>query len=85
MAQLNKSKATLRIRGDALVPEQITSVLGHSPNESQVKGEELVGWNTGSVRIAKFGMWRLAAADTGPGDLDAPDQEHPRKADVRRL
>jgi hypothetical protein len=30
-----------------------------------------VGRNTGSVRIAKFGMWRLAAADTEPRDLDA--------------
>lgn len=71
MAQLHRSKATLRIAGDALVPDVVTAALGYAPDEAQVKGQEFVGRTTGKVRVAKFGMWRLAAPETSPGDLDA--------------
>lgn len=71
MAQLHKSKATLRIAGDALVPDLVTASLGCAPDKAQVKGQEFVGRTTGHVRVAKFGMWRLAAPEASPGDLDA--------------
>jgi hypothetical protein len=70
MATISRAKATLRIIGDTLIPEEITNLLGAAPTEAQRKGEELLG-PTGISRIAKFGMWRLRATETTPGDLDA--------------
>ena len=49
-------------------------MLGGMPTEAQRKGQEVRG-RTGISRIAKFGMWRLRAAETTPGDLDAQVQE----------
>jgi len=60
--------------GDSLIPEEVTSMLGEVPTEAQRKGQELRG-PTGISRTAKFGMWRLRATETTPGDLDAQVQE----------
>jgi hypothetical protein len=74
MATISRAKATLRIMGDSLIPEEVTSVLGGTPREAQRKGQALRG-QTGISRTAKFGMWRLRATGTAPGDLDAQVQE----------
>lgn len=74
MATLARSKVTLRIAGDSLIPEEITRLLGGTPTEAQRKGEELVG-PSGVARTAKFGMWRLRASETTPADLNAQVQE----------
>ena len=60
--------------GDSLIPEEVTSVLGGTPTEAQRKGQELRGL-TGISRTARFGMWRLRATETTPGDLDSQVQE----------
>lgn len=70
MATISKTVATLRISGDELVPEEVSALLGHPPDAAQRKGEEIVSPKTGTVRIAKIGMWRLYAPDAEPGDLD---------------
>jgi hypothetical protein len=75
MATVKRSRATLRICGDALEPDVITRVLGHGPTSAQTKGESLVGKKTGQVRIARSGMWRLDAAVREPADLDAQVEE----------
>jgi Domain of unknown function (DUF4279) len=75
MAQLDRSKATLRIMGDALLPDVITRSLGCEPTGAQSKGEELIGKTTGQVRVAKSGMWRLEAASREPEDLDGQIDE----------
>lgn len=49
-------------------------MLGATPTTAQFAGEELRG-SSGTTRTAKFGMWRLTAAETTPGDLDAQVQE----------
>ncbi|MHC9087075.1 DUF4279 domain-containing protein, partial [Luteimonas sp. RIT-PG2_3] len=41
------------------------------PTESCCKGQEIVGRNTGAVRIAKTGSWRLSVARREPEDLEA--------------
>ena len=69
MATVSRTKATLRISGDALDPSVITGLLGHAPTSSQMKGQHI------STRVAKFGMWRLEAAPRTPGDLDAQVDE----------
>jgi hypothetical protein len=66
---MHQSVVTLRISGDELDPVEITRVLGRPPTHGQRKGETLTG-ASGRTRIAKFGMWRLEAADRVPGDLN---------------
>jgi hypothetical protein len=59
-----------------MIPDEISAALGHAPDWSQVKGQELVGKATGKVRIAKFGMWKLCAPDAESG-VTAPSSPHP--------
>src|SRR5205814_4502080 len=35
MATISRAKATLRIMGDSLIPEEVTSMLGGTPTEAQ--------------------------------------------------
>lgn len=75
MAHVQKSVVTLRIGGDDLIPDEITALLGVSPTDAHVKGQELVGRKTGRVRIAKSGMWRLEASDREPEDMEGQIRE----------
>jgi hypothetical protein len=75
MASIMRSVATLRISGNTLDPAEITRRLGCDPSSAQTKGERLVGRNTGAVRIASTGMWRLSATERGPQDLDGQIRE----------
>ncbi len=70
MAQLERSVVSLRIMGDSLIPEEITTMLGHPPTYAQTKGETLIGKKTGIIRIAQFGMWRLDVEASKPENLD---------------
>lgn len=71
MSRPDYTKASLRIFGDDLVPEEISKLLGATPTKSERKGEVSVGKSTGNERVAKTGSWRLAAATNCEGDLDA--------------
>ncbi len=71
MATINRTKVSLRIAGDDLLPEKISEILGRKPSDSQFKGEILAGKNSSSKREAKFGMWRLEAPEEIPGDLNS--------------
>ncbi len=69
MAVISRTKATLRISGEDLLPEDITNSLGGFPSHAQMRGEEIKA-PSGNTRVAKFGMWRLSATEQEPGDLD---------------
>ncbi|NWK46454.1 DUF4279 domain-containing protein [Ralstonia pickettii] len=75
MAYLSRSRATLRIAGDDLDPEEISRQLGCKPTTGQRKGEAIVGHNTGQTRIALFGKWHLEAAPREPEDIDGQISE----------
>ncbi len=75
MAQVERSVVSLRITGDSLVPGEVSKLLGAPPTDSQIKGETLIGKNTGNKRIAKFGMWRLSVANSEPENLDGQIKE----------
>ena len=75
MSSFERSRATLRIIGDQLVPSKITQMLGSPPTKAEQKGDESVGASTGRVRIAKTGMWRLEAEPREPEDLSAQIDE----------
>jgi hypothetical protein len=69
MPSFERSRATLRIAGDLLVPDKVSRMLGSEPTDSQQKGDEILGQSTGQVRIARTGMWRLEAQTREPEDL----------------
>ena len=71
MGAFDHSEVTLRFFGDDLVPEEVSALLGASPTVSYQKGQELVGRNTGTVRIAKTGSWRLRATRREPEDVES--------------
>jgi hypothetical protein len=70
MAAIKRSCAALRIFGDALVPGEISRLLGCEPTMAHAKGDELPIGKAGNVRIARSGMWRLLAEDREPEDLN---------------
>ncbi len=71
MPALDRSVATLRVKGDDLRPEEITRLLGCSPTKSQLKDEVIKHPKSGKERIARIGMWSLDAEDRVPSDPDA--------------
>ncbi len=75
MALIARTKASLRFFGDGLIPDEVTQILGCEPAFTQLKGESIVGRNTGKIRIANTGCWRLEAVEAEPGNLDAQIEE----------
>ncbi len=70
MPAIESSVVTLRVCGDDLIPQEITDMLGVAPTRAEIKGQEIIGRKTGSVRVAKSGIWRLQAADRQPEDIN---------------
>ena len=75
MAHLQRSRATLRISGDLLVPSEISALLGVEPTFAQAKGETIIGRATGNSRVAKSGLWRLEASESEPENIDGQVEE----------
>ncbi|MEO3680122.1 DUF4279 domain-containing protein [Rheinheimera sp. FR7-31] len=71
MAILSKTKMSLRIIGDDLVPDEVSLLLVCRPTREMIKGKPFSWKKDGNQRLAKSGMWRLEANDQIPGDLDA--------------
>jgi hypothetical protein len=59
MPELNYSLACLRIWGEALIPDEITRLLGAAPTESRMKGDVRYRSKEGRETIAKEGAWLL--------------------------
>lgn len=77
MGPIQKSKATLRIIGDDLEPDEITRILGTRPTKSRAKGKVWVTANTDREFSAKAhrGQWHLETSVREPADLDGQVQE----------
>ncbi|HEL7724983.1 TPA: DUF4279 domain-containing protein [Stenotrophomonas maltophilia] len=71
MSAFDHSLVTLRFFGDGLLPEEVSALLGATPTASHHKGQELRGNQSGTVRIARTGGWRLDAERREPEDLEA--------------
>ncbi len=68
MAALAHSRATLRLFGDDLVPEEITALLGAEPTRSTFRGQ--VNELTRAPKVWRTGSWRLEAPDADPANPD---------------
>src|SRR5690348_2766692 len=78
MAKLQKSVVSLRIMGDQLRPDEVSSLLGASPTHAHLKGQSgqgIVGPKVDGVRVAKSGMWRIEASDQEPENIDGQIQQ----------
>lgn len=64
MAQINETRAYLRISGDDLDPLDVTSTLGAEPDYAFGKGDIY------RQRVADTGRWVIHADDAQPGNLD---------------
>lgn len=71
MAAFDHSLVTLRFFGDDLLPDEISALLGAIPTASHHKGQELKGGQSGVVRIARTGSWRLSVPRREPENLEA--------------
>jgi len=71
MAVISKTKLSLRIIGDELIPDEISNILGCEPTTERCKGKPFA-WNKQlcQPRLAKSGMWRLEANDKIPGNIN---------------
>ena len=65
-----RSKASLRISGDTLVPDAVTRLLGCEPTMGRCKGDVIRGKRTGREHIQRTGIWSLHAEDRGSEDLN---------------
>jgi len=71
---VSKTKASLRIFGDDLDPDEIARALGKEPTRTQRKGGT-VGNRKDAKSIACTGGWWLHAKDRTPGNLDGQVRE----------
>ena len=71
---VSKSIVTLRIHGDDLDPEEVSSLLGGKPTFSVPKNG-LSNYPRGRVRIARTGIWRIRTDYACPADLDGQIKE----------
>ena len=70
MPSIARSVTSLRIFGDALVPQEVTARLGATPTKCYRKGDvERTG--SGKEIVRKTGMWLLEAEDKEPEDLSS--------------
>lgn len=69
MDNLARASVTLLIRGDNLVPEELSSLLGCQPEVGVRKGETFIGHN-GRTVTARTGMWQLGTGYRQPPSID---------------
>jgi hypothetical protein len=69
VADLARAVAALRVTGDHLVPDEVSTLLGCEPTKSWARGDVLT--SSGARRVSRFGLWSIEATETAPADLDA--------------
>ncbi len=68
----DRSKASLRISGDELNPDEISNLLEASSTYSERKGDVIVGKVTKHQRIAKTGRWSIES--NLPDEVDVEEK-----------
>jgi hypothetical protein len=74
MAHLARSKASLRIFGDELIPDEVSRLLGCPPTEAWIKGQ-VEHLRSGREMVRKSGAWFLRVPEAEPENLNAQVSE----------
>ena len=74
MAHLARSKASLRIFGDDLIPDEVSRLLGCTPTEAWIKGQVKI-LRSGRELVRKSGAWFLKIAAAEPENLNGQVSE----------
>ena len=69
MDNLQRATVSISIGGDDLVPDEVTALLGASPNIAARKGEVFLGSNGRPIK-ARTGRWSFRGGWVSPPDLD---------------
>ncbi|WP_051311750.1 DUF4279 domain-containing protein [Zooshikella ganghwensis] len=75
MAQVSRSKASLRLIGDTLNPKEISALFGIEGTTMYAKGDVRVIKRTGREIQRKSGHWSLVASECEPEDIDGQVKE----------
>jgi len=69
---VDRFKITLRVIGDKLDPDQITSILKCPPTRSHMKGDRSITTPSGNISIPKKGQWALSihSKDCEGGEIE---------------
>ena len=70
MAQVSRSRATLRIIGDSLDPNKISGLLDCEGTTMYRKGDTRIIKTTGREVVRRSGLWSLTAEEPEPEDID---------------
>jgi len=70
MAHVSRSKASLRIIGDSLNPEEISRIVGCKGSTMYSKGDIKVSKTTGKQYERKSGHWSLRSTECEPEDIN---------------
>ena len=70
MAHVSRSKASLRIIGDSLNPQEISDLLGCEGSTMYSKGDVRVIKKTGREIMRKSGHWSLESIECEPENID---------------
>ncbi len=70
MAQISRSKASLRIIGDSVDPQEISGLLDCEGSMMYSKGDVRVIKKTGREVARKSGHWSLVATESVPENID---------------
>ena len=74
MDGLARAMVSVSISDDTLVPAEVTTLLGRSPQLGVSKGETFLTSN-GNQRIASTGMWRFGSEWESPPDVNRQIRE----------
>ena len=61
----------LRVIGDELDPDIVTSLLNHQPTKAHKTGDDISSPKSRRKRIAKTGVWMLEAPTEEPGNINS--------------
>ena len=70
MAQVSRSKASLRIGGENLIPLEISNILGCAGTTMYAKGDVIVSSKSRNKIVRKHDLWLLAVEENEPENID---------------
>ncbi len=75
MGAVSRTVVSLRVFGEAVIPAEVTALLGCKPSFSYAKGDLRPSRAGRDASYYQSGMWKIEAAEAEPEAIDAQVQE----------